>query len=147
MAVVDASGKSYAFEDIEVDMAASLSRTVSKDDILSFAEITGDFNPMHVDEVYAAKTPFKGCISHGMLTASYISAVFGMRLPGPGAIYISQTLNFHRPVHIGDTVTTTVRVAEMLPSHNRVMFDCVCQNGAGKAVLEGEAVLMVPSRS
>lgn len=145
--MVDASGKSYAFEDIEVDMAASLSRKVRKDDIMSFAEITGDFNPMHVDEAYAAKTPFKGCISHGMLTASYISAVFGMRLPGPGAIYISQTLNFHRPVHIGDTVTTTVRVAEMLPAHNRVMFDCVCHNEAGKAVLEGEAVLMVPSRS
>lgn len=145
--MVDASGKSYAFEDIEVGMAASLSRTVSKDDILSFANITGDFNPMHVDEAYAAQTPFKGCIAHGMLTASYVSAVFGMRLPGPGAIYISQTLNFHRPVHIGDTVTTTVSVAEMLPSHNRVMFDCICHNGAGKAVLEGEAVLMVPSRT
>ena len=89
---------------------------------------------------------FKERISHGMLTASYISAVFAMKMPGPGCIYVSQTLNFRRPVRIGDCITAHVTVMEMWPEKRRVRFDCVCRNEEAKAVLEGEAILLVPSR-
>lgn len=135
------------FEEISLGMSASLDTTVSERDILSFADITGDRNPVHLDDEYARSTPFKNRISHGMLTASYISAVFGMRLPGPGAIYVTQTLNFRRPVWIGDRITTFVTAAELYPQKRRVRFECVCTNGDGKVVLEGEAMLMVPERA
>ena len=102
-------------------------------------------NPVHIDADYAAKTMFKERIAHGMLSAAYISAVFGMQLPGPGAIYISQTLNFKAPVKIGDTVVTTVKVAELIPEKKRAKFECVCTVN-GKPVVQGEAVLMVPAR-
>ncbi len=128
-------------------MSATVENTVTEGDIQSFADISGDYNPVHLDAEYAAQTPFKARISHGMLTASYISAVFGMRLPGPGAIYVTQTLNFRRPVWIDDRITTTVRVAELFPAKNRVRFECECVNGDGKCVLEGEAMLMVPGRA
>lgn len=136
-----------SFEEIELGMQASLETKVAEGDIQSFAAITGDHNPVHVDEAYAAGTPFKRRISHGMLTASYISAVFGMRLPGPGAIYVTQTLNFRRPVWINDQITTTVTVAELFPQKRRVLFECVCKNAEGKVVLQGEAMLMVPERN
>ena len=136
-----------SFEEIELGMSASLENTVTEPDILSFANITGDHNPVHLDASYAATTPFKGRISHGMLTASYISAVFGMRLPGPGAIYVTQTLNFRRPVWIDDRITTTVSVVELFPQKRRVRFECVCTNADGKVVLEGEAMMMVPERA
>ncbi|MCB1511293.1 MAG: MaoC family dehydratase [Hyphomicrobiaceae bacterium] len=144
--VAQICGSGYRFEDIEVGMAASISRTVRETDICAFADITGDRNPVHLDEAYAAETMFRERISHGMLTASYMSAVFGMELPGPGAIYISQTLNFRRPVKIGDTITATASVIEMFPAKKRVRFECVCTNSDGKPVVEGEAILMVPSR-
>ena len=102
------------FEDLSVGQEASLSTTVSEADIVAFAEISGDKNPVHIDAQYAAGTMFKERIAHGMLSAAYISAVFGMKLPGPGAIYISQTLNFKAPVKIGDTVVTTVKVIELI---------------------------------
>ena len=137
--------KAYAFEDLEVGMEASFVRTVTEADIVGFSEVTGDKNPVHLDESYAAKTIFKGRIAHGMLTAGYISAVFGTELPGPGCIYVSQTLNFRAPVRIGDRVIAKVTVAELIPAKKRVRFDCVCAID-GKPVLEGEAVLMVPSR-
>ncbi len=135
------------YDEIELGMCASLENTVSEGDIQAFATITGDHNPVHLDAAYAAGTPFKGRISHGMLTASYISAVFGMRLPGPGAIYVTQTLNFRRPVWIDDRIRTTVTVVEMLPQKRRVRFECVCTNSEGKVVLEGEAMMMVPDRT
>ena len=135
------------YGEIELGMSASLENTVTETDIVAFAQITGDHNPVHLDAAYAAGTPFKGRISHGMLTASYISAVFGMRLPGPGAIYVTQTLNFRRPVWIDDRITTTVTVVELLPQKQRVRFECVCTNTEGKVVLEGEAMMMVPDRS
>lgn len=137
--------KAYHFEDIEVGMEATLLKTVTDKDIVAFAEVTGDKNPVHLDADYAAKTPFKVRIAHGMLTAGYISAVFGMELPGPGAIYVSQTLNFKAPVRIGDKVLAKVRVAELFPAKKRVRFECVCSI-EGKPVLEGEAMLMVPGR-
>ena len=136
----------YCFEDLEVGMEASFAKTVSEADILAFAEVTGDKNPVHLDAAYAAKTIFNEPIAHGMLTAGYISAVFGMELPGPGAIYVSQTLNFRAPVMIGDRVVAKVRVMELYPAKRRARFECVCSVD-GKPVLEGEAVLMVPARA
>jgi 3-hydroxybutyryl-CoA dehydratase len=140
-----AARRVYYFEDLELGMDASFAKTVSAADIQAFAEITGDWNPVHLDPEYAAKTVFREPIAHGMLTAGYISAVFGSVLPGPGAIYVSQTLNFRAPVRIGDNVVATVKVMELYPPKRRARFDCVCTVG-GKPVLEGEAVLMVPAR-
>lgn len=138
--------QAYHFEDLEVGMEASFAKTVSEADIHCFAEVTGDKNPVHLDAEYAAKTIFKEPIAHGMLTASYISAVFGMELPGPGAIYVSQTLNFRAPVRKGDRVVAKVRVMELYPAKRRARFECLC-TVEGKPVLEGEAVLMVPARA
>ena len=135
----------YYFEDLELGMEASFAKTVTAADILAFAEVTGDWNPVHLDTEYAAKTVFREPIAHGMLTAGYISAVFGSQMPGPGAIYVSQTLNFRAPVRIGDQVVARVKVMELYPAKRRARFDCVCEV-AGKTVLEGEAVLMVPAR-
>jgi 3-hydroxybutyryl-CoA dehydratase len=137
--------KAYAFEDLEIGMEASFAKTVSEADIVGFAEVTGDKNPVHLDADFAARTMFKERIAHGMLTASYISAVFGTELPGPGVIYISQTLNFRAPVKIGDHVVAKVRVVELFPQKRRARFECVCAVG-DRAVLEGEAMLMVPAR-
>jgi len=137
--------KSVYFEDLSVGQEASLSNQVTADVIGAFADVSGDKNPVHVDPEYAATTIFKEPIAHGMLSAAYISAVFGMELPGPGAIYISQTLAFKAPVKIGDTVVTTVKVAELIPEKKRARFECTCSVG-GKPVVTGEAVLMVPSR-
>ena len=135
----------YYFEDLELGMQASFAKTVTAADILAFAEITGDWNPVHLDTEYAAKTVFREPIAHGMLTAGYISAVFGSEMPGPGAIYVSQTLNFRAPVKVGDKVVAKVRVMELYPAKRRARFDCICEVD-GKTVLEGEAVLMVPAR-
>ncbi len=137
--------KGLYFEDLKVGDEASLSNTVTGATIGAFADVTGDENPVHVDADYAATTMFKERIAHGMLSAGYISAVFGVKLPGPGAIYISQTLNFKAPVKIGDTVVTTVKVAELIPEKKRARFECTCAVN-GKPVVVGEAVLMVPTR-
>lgn len=138
--------RGLTFEEIELGMQASVENTVMDEDIRSFATVSGDYNPVHLDAEFAKGTPFGNRISHGMLTASYISAVFGMHLPGPGAIYVTQTLNFKRPVWIGDVIRTTVTVAEMFPQKRRVRFECMCRNAEGKVVLEGEAMLMIPGR-
>jgi 3-hydroxybutyryl-CoA dehydratase len=139
------AAKGVFFEDLSVGQEASLSNTVSEANIVAFAEISGDRNPVHLDADYAATTMFKERIAHGMLSAAYISAVFGMKLPGPGAIYMSQTLKFKAPVKIGDTVVTTVKVAELIPEKRRARFECVCTVN-DKPVVEGEAMLMVPAR-
>lgn len=133
------------FEDLSVGMEAAYTRTVTEADIVAFAQVSGDINPVHLDEEFAGRTPFKKRIAHGMLTASYVSTVFGTLLPGPGAIFISQTLNFKAPVYIDDEVTATVRVAELISAKKRAMFACTVQV-RGKTVLEGDAVIMVPSR-
>jgi 3-hydroxybutyryl-CoA dehydratase len=140
-----AARRVYYYEDLELGMEASFAKTVSAGDTQAFAEITGDWNPVHLDADFAAKTVFRQPIAHGMLTAGYISAVFGSVLPGPGAIYVSQTLNFRAPVRIGDRVVAKVRVMELYPAKRRVRFECVCSVD-DKAVLEGEAVLLVPAR-
>ena len=132
-------------EDLELGQTAELRRTVAAADLDAFAAVTGDTNPVHLDEGYAAATPFKGRIAHGMLSAGYISAVLGTQLPGPGAIYVSQTLNFRRPVRIGDAVTAEVKVTAIDAARGRVTFATGCVV-AGKTVVEGEAVVVVPRR-
>ncbi len=114
------------FEDLSVGMTERLSKTVASSDVVGFAQLTGDRNPIHLSEHFAAKTPFGRRIAHGLYTASLISAVLGTRLPGPGAIYISQTLNFRAPVKIGDTVVVTVTVAELIPEKSRARLSCLC---------------------
>lgn len=132
------------FEDLSVGRAERISKTVSSSDIVGFAELTGDRNPIHLSEHFAARTPFGGRIAHGLYTAGLISAVLGTRLPGPGAIYISQTLNFRAPVRIGDTVDVEVQVAELMPEKCRARLSCVC-SVKGETVLDGEAWVKVPS--
>jgi 3-hydroxybutyryl-CoA dehydratase len=133
------------FEDLSVGMSETLSKTVLSTDVVGFAEVTGDRNPVHLSEHFAAKTPFGTRIAHGLYTASLISAVLGTRLPGPGAIYVSQTLNFRAPVKIGDTVEVKVEVAELVPERRRARLSCTCSVG-GEVVLDGEALVKVPAR-
>jgi 3-hydroxybutyryl-CoA dehydratase len=134
------------FEDLSVGMTETLEKTVASSDVVGFAQLTGDRNPIHLSEHFAARTSFGKRIAHGLYTASLISAVLGTRLPGPGAIYISQTLNFRAPVKIGDTVlvTVTVTVAELMPEKSRARLSCICAVG-GEVVLDGEALVKVPS--
>jgi 3-hydroxybutyryl-CoA dehydratase len=139
------AGRTKYFEDLSVGQEASMSRVVTEADIVAYAALSGDYNPVHLDPEYASKTIFKERIAHGILSAGYISALFGMKLPGPGAIYISQSLNFKGPVKIDDRVESLVRLVELIPDKRRAKFDCVCTVG-GKAVLTGEAVLMVPGK-
>jgi 3-hydroxybutyryl-CoA dehydratase len=133
------------FEDLVVGATAGLEHRVTEADLFAFAEVTGDTNPVHLDEAYAANTLFKQRIAHGMLSAGYISALLGTRLPGPGAIYLSQTLVFKRPVKIGDPVAARVSVTALEEAKARVSLACVCTVD-GKAVLEGEAVVLAPRR-
>ncbi|QDB99477.1 MaoC family dehydratase [Mesorhizobium sp. 8] len=135
----------YFFEDLRVGMSASITRTVTIEDIETFSAITGDSNPIHLDEEWASKTRFGGRIAHGMLTGGLVSAVMGTRLPGPGNIYLRQTLEFRGPVRPGDAVTATVSVTRLDPAKNRVFLDTVCHCGESE-VLRGEAVLRVQSR-
>jgi 3-hydroxybutyryl-CoA dehydratase len=132
-------------EDLSVGQSARRARTVTEADFTAFAAVTGDQNPVHMDEAYAAGTQFKGRIAHGMLSAGYISAVIGVDLPGPGAIYLSQSLRFRRPVRIGDTVEVRVTVAAVDLDKARVTLETVCSVG-GKPVVDGEAVVMVSRR-
>ena len=132
-------------EDLSVGQSAVRSRAVSEADIEAFADVTGDRNPVHLDETYAQGTTFKGRVAHGMLSAGYISAVLGVDLPGPGAIYLSQSLRFRRPVRIGDRVEAKVTVAAIDMDKGRVTLQTVCSVG-GKTVVDGEAVVMVSRR-
>ena len=134
------------FEDLSVGMIEKLSKTIASSDVVGFAEVTGDRNPIHLSEHFAAKTPFGTRIAHGLYTASLISAVLGTRLPGPGAVYISQTLNFRAPVKIGDTVIVTVAVAELIAERQRARLACTCAV-EGDIVLDGEAWVKVPARA
>lgn len=131
------------FEDLAVGMRETISKTVENEDVVGFAELSGDHNPIHLSEHFARKTRFGQRIVHGLYTASLISAVIGMRLPGPGAVYISQTLNFLGPVMIGDVVDVSVEVAELTPKGRRVRLKCECRV-KGELVLEGEGLLSVP---
>jgi 3-hydroxybutyryl-CoA dehydratase len=133
-------------EDLSVGQSAELVRTVVETDIVAFAEVTGDTNPVHLDADYAATTSFGQRIAHGMLSAGYISAVLGTQLPGPGAVYLSQSLKFKRPVKIGDAVTAIATVTEINAAKAQVTLSTVCKVN-GKAVVDGEALVMVPRKA
>ncbi|MBI1186812.1 MAG: (R)-hydratase [Alphaproteobacteria bacterium] len=139
------SKSGLCFEDLSVGMAAESEVVVTESVVQAFADVSGDANPVHLDADYAASTPFKERIAHGMLSAAYISALIGMKLPGPGAIYVSQTLSFRRPVKLGAAVRTRVEVAALDAEKARATLACVCSVD-GKSVVEGEAVIMVPRR-
>jgi len=133
----------HYIEDLQIGQSASIAKTVTEADIVLFAGISTDVNPAHLDEEYAKGTIFGGRIAHGMLSAGFISAVLANHLPGPGTIYLSQTLKFKAPVRPGDTVRATVTVKETNVAKNRVTLDTVCTVG-GKVVIEGECLMMPP---
>jgi 3-hydroxybutyryl-CoA dehydratase len=134
-----------SFEDLAIGQTAEFSKTVTETDVVLYAGITGDLNPAHIDQVAAEKGRFGGRIAHGMLTAGFISAVLAMKLPGPGTIYLSQSLRFLRPVRIGDTVTARVEILEILAGKRRVRLATSCSNQQAELVLDGEALVMIPA--
>lgn len=136
----------FFFEDLSVGQTAIVARTVTEADIVLFAGISGDTNPVHINEEFAAGTMFSGRIAHGMLTASFISTVIGTRLPGPGSIYLSQSLRFKAPVRVGDTLRARATVVELFPDKRRASLATVV-TVRDKIVLEGEALVLVPLRA
>jgi len=135
----------YKFEDMSVGMTHQTEHVITEKDIELFAEVSGDRNPLHMDEEFAKKTPFGQRIAHGALTASYISGILGNDLPGPGSIFVGLNMRFRRPVLIGSLVIVKVEVTEMRERGNRVTLKVSC-NVDGKAAISGEAMVMVPSR-
>jgi 3-hydroxybutyryl-CoA dehydratase len=135
--------KSISFEQIKIDMSVSYSQTITDADVKSFAGISGDHNPVHVDDEYASKSRYKKRIAHGLISGSFFSALFGTKLPGPGCVYVQQTFNFKRPVYLGDTVTATATVTSIDPDKRRVFFDTTCAV-KNKVVIDGMAELYVP---
>lgn len=133
-------------EDLSVGQSAERVHEVTEADIAAFAAVSGDTNPLHMDEAYAATTQFKGRIAHGMLGASYLSALLGNDLPGPGSVYLSQNLRFRRPIRIGDVVTSRVRVTAIDEDKARVTLETTCLVD-DKTAVDGEAVVMVARRS
>jgi 3-hydroxybutyryl-CoA dehydratase len=133
------------FEDLQLGQSASIAKTITEADILLFAAVSTDTNPVHIDAEAAEKSPFGERVAHGMLSAGLISAVLGTRLPGPGTIYLGQTLRFRAPVKIGATVTATAEITALDPERKRATLKTTC-TVAGKTVIEGEATVMVPSR-
>ena len=145
MRKVDQRVRSYTIDQLRLGQSASFSKTVTEHDIYTFAGITGDFNPAHINEDYGKGTRFGGRIAHGILSAGFISTVIAMQLPGPGTIYLSQNLKFTAPVHIGDTVTATVTVTAVDPARNRALLSTACTTKGGACtVIEGDALVMPP---
>jgi len=132
------------FDQLEVGDSSEFSKTISEADVYLYAGISGDLNPAHINEVYAQGTFFKNRIAHGMLTAGFISAVIGMQLPGPGTIYMGQSLEFLAPVRIGDTVTARVEVLEKIDDKKRVRLETTCINQDGTKLISGEAMVSPP---
>ncbi len=133
------------FEDISIGQREEMTKTISDSDVVLFAQITGDINPVHLDGSYAQKSIFKRRVVHGMLTASLISAVLGTKLPGHGSVYLGQRLNFKKPVFIGDTVTTIVEVLEKNETKRLLKLLTLCKNQNGDVVIDGEAMIYLPS--
>ena len=129
--------------EIKIGMSESYSQTISEADVKAYAGISGDRNPVHMDEEYAEKSRYKKRIAHGMISSSFFSALFGTKLPGPGCVYVHQSLNFKRPVYIGDTVTAIVTVTKVDDIKSRVFFDTVCKV-KNKIVIDGQAELYIP---
>jgi 3-hydroxybutyryl-CoA dehydratase len=135
----------YALEDLVVGMTAAYEHVVTEKDVVQFADISGDRNPVHLDEGYARRTRFKGRIVHGMLSASFLSTTIASRLPGPGTIYLTQNLSFRAPVRIGDRVEARVTVTDIIREKARVVLKTVCRVGE-TVVIDGDALVMVPVR-
>ncbi len=129
--------------DFTEGQSASLTRVVSAADVEGFAAVTGDTNPVHLDETYAAGTRFGRRIAHGMLAVSYISAILGTKFPGPGTIYLSQSVNFLAPVYLGDTITATVTVSKFRAEKGVLTLLTQCTNQDGVKVVDGQAVVLV----
>ncbi|WP_135080911.1 MaoC family dehydratase [Terasakiella sp. SH-1] len=136
----------YSYDEIDVGMTDVFSKTVTEADIMAFAGVSGDTNPVHLDEAFASQTMFKTRIAHGMLSSGFISTVFGTKLPGPGCIYIEQNLKFKAPVKIGDTVVARVTALEKDDAKKMIKFETICSVG-DTTVIKGEATIMVPDRS
>ncbi len=136
----------HFIEDLKVGMSDFYSRTITEADIVTFAGVSGDLNPVHLNQEFAARTQFGGTIAHGMLTASLISTVVGTRLPGPGAIYMSQNLRFTAPVKAGETITAVATVTDVNVEKRRCALDTICLRG-DDVVIKGDALLLVPSRT
>ncbi len=132
------------FAVLAVGQSASRARIVSDTDVVLYAAVTGDLNPAHVDEAAARASRFGGRIAHGMLSGGFISALMASELPGAGSIYLTQSLRFVRPVHIGDTITTRVEIVELLETKRRVRLATSCRNQRDELVLDGEALVLVP---
>ena len=137
--------RGYYFEDLEEGMTDVFAKTITDADIITFAGISGDTNPVHLNHEFASETMFEGRIAHGMLTASFISTVIGTKMPGAGCIYVSQNLRFKAPVRSGETVTATCTVTKLIPEKRLIELKTVC-TVSGKPVVDGEATIMVPAR-
>src|SRR5689334_17322927 len=133
------------FDEIRVGDSARLSRTLTREDVELFAVMSGDVNPTHVDDEYAQSDTFHKIIAHGMWGGALISTLLGTKLPGPGTIYLGQTLRFSRPVALGDTITVSVKAAAKDGQHHRVKFECECTNQRGEAVIRGDADVLAPT--
>ena len=130
------------FHELKVGDKASIMKKITEKDVDQFAKVSGDDNPVHVNDDYARQTRFKQRIAHGMLAASLVSRVVGTKLPGPGTIYLSQTLNFKAPVFFGDTILAEVEISEIIETKNFIKLNTVCSNQTGTVVLEGEALVL-----
>lgn len=139
-------GHGYYFEDLSLGMEASYAKKITNEDVLAFADLSGDVNPVHLSDDFAAGTIFKKRIAHGFLTGSLFSTVLGTKLPGPGCIYLSQSMKFRAPVYIGDEVIATLKITSLDAEKGRATLACDCAVN-GKTVLEGEAVMMVDRRA
>ena len=137
--------RSYCFEDLIIGMKAEYRRKITQEDVKTFSEISGDINPLHLDETFASRTMFKSRVIHGIYTASMISAVIGTRLPGPGCIYLSQNLKFLKPVRAGEEVIATVTVGALFKDKHRAQMKTECRVD-DRIVLSGQALILVPSR-
>jgi len=135
----------HTYDDLTLGQSAELKRRVSPDDVLAFAAVSGDLNPAHLDADYAATTPFRQTIAHGMFAASLISALLGTRFPGPGTIYLNQSLSFRKPVHIGDTLTVRLTVKAFNAVKRWVTLACQVDNQNGETVLFGDAEVIPPA--
>jgi len=133
-------------EELRIGDTAEFTKTISESDVYLFAGVTGDLNPAHINESYASNTFFKGRIAHGMLLAGFISGVIGMKLPGPGSIYIRQELKFLAPARIGDTITARVEITQMQSEKNRITLRTTCMNQENTLVMDGEAMISPPKK-
>ena len=131
------------FADLKIGQSAERTKTMTEALVNAYAELTGDFSPVHVDDAAAAKTRFGTRIAHGMLSAGFLSAVIGMDLPGPGTIWVAQALKFKQPVKLGDTITWRVEVKELFAEKKRATLSTVCRNQRGETVIEGEGTILL----